>query len=246
MAIWEIVGVAGSGKTTLRDSIMASSEAVQGLPSLKRPGLLHVWLYAIGKSIACYVSKRDRMVSLPEHVRIFRHSYRYRIAEFRIMVSLIVMTHALGIASKDGKKLIVLDQGPIYQIAVLNALGVATERPGVRAVCDACMENIKKTYSGIAYLTAMDDVLDQRRKSRDDWTKYLDVMGSEELIRAHHKEYQDIYERLIDELASSGGIFALVIKSDESSITESSREILNLMERPDPEATRSFAGKAPR
>lgn len=230
MDIWEIVGVAGSGKTTLKDSIMSSSDDVQPMPSLKKLRLLPVWLYAIARSCVYYFSKRDKHDFDSDYVKRFRHSCRYRLSELRTMSNLLVRIYFLTKAKKNSGKVMVLDQGPIYQIACLNALGTTTERPGVRVMCDMCLERIKEMYSGIVYMTAGDNILEERRKNREDWIKYIDSVGSEANIRAHHKDYQIIYERLMDNIRKDDKVELHIVNSGVLSVPELTSEILCSMD----------------
>jgi len=225
MEIFEIIGVAGSGKTTLRSSIISSSDFVLERPSLRRISLFPVWSYAITRAFVCCFSKRIKSRSIPQHMEKFRASYHYKFMELRTVASLIVMLHVLETERDSRRKVILFDQGPIYQIAVLHVLGAVSERTGVCHLTSLYLDKLKKIYSGILYLNATDAILERRRKNREDWAKYIDVMGTEENIKAHLADYHNVYEMLIKTFEKDGTEI-LVKHTDRSMLTQISNEVI--------------------
>lgn len=230
MAIWELVGVAGCGKTTLKRSLTLSPSVLQGMPSLRRPMLVPIWIYAGLKAVACYYAGRNRSALHPPHIDIFRRSYRYKVAELRAIATIIVMYFVLQSVAQQRNSVFLLDQGPIYLLAFLEAMGTTIERPGVARLCSVYLRKLKKIYSGVAHLKANDEALDTRRKRRADWAKYMSVMNSEENIRAHHDDYKNIYEKLIKDISDDGSVIVVTLRSDEAEMLELSRRLMAIIE----------------
>lgn len=230
--IWEIVGIAGSGKTTIFHSLLEKNSKFIERPSLRKKKFILLWLISVVKTLSCYIEPKYfiNRRKLILHKQLIRSKKRYLLFEFYLISYLTVLTAYLKKCDRNNR-VIVFDQGPVFIIAALNALGTTSVFPKVKKTCDECIVQLKESLSCIIYLDIPEKVSLERCKKRNDWTKYMDVFKKDINVLSHLSEYVRIYNDILKIIKKSQKVRVLTIDNyncDESMIVD---YLINFLEQ---------------
>lgn len=187
----EIVGPAGAGKTTLYELLGCRADTVRlgNFPDVRKP-----------VDAAFFVS--NGLQVLPSLMRIDRHGSRQLTRrEFAWMTILNGWPALLHRVSNNGRKAIILDQGPVYLMAEMQLFGPAylRQKAAEQLWQDLC-GRWGAALNMIVWLDAGNDVLLERIRARaqDHIVKAQPAAEVYEFLDRYRTEY----ERLLDILTA--------------------------------------------
>src|SRR5687767_12221709 len=155
--IIELVGLAGSGKTTLSRALSRQSERIQLGAEIELRKLKHIPVFV-----------RNTPPLLPIILYRSRYSRWFTWEEIKYVVYLKGWPQVLGQQAAQGGEAILLDHGPVFKLATLNAFGpeyLQTEK--AEPWWNTMFKQWASTVDIVIWLDAPDSVLEQRINSRN-------------------------------------------------------------------------------
>ena len=192
--IVELVGPAGVGKTTLTQALSRRSRAVLPVPPP---------YYRRIRQVPFFV--RNTFLSLPSFVELAGHR-RLGWPSRREMAWMVILEGwpgALRQQSSQGEAILLLDQGPVFLLAVLDAFG-----PGVLASREAqgWWSRMYRQWAAaldiVFLLDAPDEVCAKRIRGREQW--HIVKYAPDETLFEFQARFRQAYERVIARLTSAG------------------------------------------
>lgn len=205
--IVELVGLAGTGKTTLIEGL--SQHHPQMRSGVRLPKM-------------SWVSTSIQMTPLwlPTVFRQFPSSRGFNSAELRSMLYLQAWHRQLEQQPPERNWLTVFDQGPIFRLALLREFGpklVRSER--FEQWWNAMLEQWTTTLDLIIYLEAPDDILLERIQKREH-QKHTVKGQSREYAYNFLARYRRAYQQILDRLMSEGRLEVLRCNTHEESVEQ--------------------------
>lgn len=154
--IIELVGLAGAGKTTLLHALSRRSEEIQIGAEIELRKLRHVPVFV-----------RNAVPLLPLILHPGRKGRRFTWEEIKYLVYLKAWPHVLEQQAAHGGAAILLDHGPVFKLATLDAFGpdyLKTERS--EAWWNDMFKQWASTLDMVIWLNAPDPILEKRINSR--------------------------------------------------------------------------------
>jgi thymidylate kinase len=153
----EIMGPAGAGKTTLLRALNQCHKKIQ--PGIRVPKI---------RQIPFYVDNTFSL--LPTFLRQYRHSRWFTRKEMRSIVYLEAWLHILGQQAPNNDRVIILDHGPFYLLAVLREFGPEiTTSQLFKSWWASLLNQWTATIDIVIWLDAPDSVLLERIRARNRW-----------------------------------------------------------------------------
>lgn len=184
----ELVGPAGSGKTTLYRALAARCPAVA--PGVAFGGFGHLRLGAV-------------------HAARFGPAWLATGGRFFDEKELRSLNYTIGWAGgvarlPRGGRVAVFDHGPIFRIARLRAFGPPLVRSAAfRRWCEAAVSRWARLLDAVIWLDAPDALLAGRIDARDE--RHRMKGGAAEETQRFLARYREAYDAVMDELAAAGG-----------------------------------------
>lgn len=190
--VLEIIGVAGSGKTTLSRALARRDGRVRtGIP-LSRIEPIRLYL--------CIAAKL-----LPAYLLHHRHTRWFTREEARAIGYLEAWRRKVQKRDAGGDAITVLDHGPIYRLVLLKAFGPPlTEDHSFRHWWDDAVSRWGASLDLIIWLDASSDVLKKRLRSREQ--NHVLKKQSEQEVDHFLGRYRAAYEHVAAALLSSSGV----------------------------------------
>jgi len=192
--IVELVGPAGSGKTTLAEMLSLTTEKVslQSQPYFRR-----------FQDIPFFIKNTLTMLPLILDFFLLQSENRITSAEIVWMVTLNGWHRRLLRKKKQGYRIILLDQGPIYLLAYF--FGVKSfffEK--IRAIKwrEQMYQQWSSTIDMVIWLDTDDDILTRRINTRETW--HLLKNKAKEESSKFHKEFRTFYSQVFSNLSTNG------------------------------------------
>lgn len=212
----EIVGVCGSGKSTLTRAVTDQDPEIELEEFLQFKKLDHV---------------RSAVRSVPGVARILSRAVRAGrlpdVTELKLVMYLMVWHRRLDLRPGDANRIVVIDQGPVYALATLRRTNPGL--PGTEP--DGCwwrsvLAKWADTLDVIVWLDAPDDVLLERVQNRSDQHEIKGEPPDQGL--AYIRAYRAAFDATLSEFDQHGG--PAVLRYDTSHWT-SERLIPEVLER---------------
>lgn len=189
----ELVGPAGSGKTTLVRALEAAHADVRSGAACGRLDHLRLGARHAARLLPAWLRSRDRWLDEKE---------------LRSMNYVVGWADALERAPRAG--LTVFDHGPIFRLARLRAFGPRlTESPAFARWAEAALRRWAGLLDAVVWLDAPDAVLAARIDGRDEQHRMKG--GAAEATGRFLAHYRDTYEALLAELRAAGGPAPLAV-----------------------------------
>lgn len=186
----ELVGAAGTGKTTILRALGQRGDIVDGA----RAGRLQYLPFFAEIALTL----------LPAYLLRYRHGRWFSWEETRSMVYLKAWRQVVRRRSSQDGAVTILDHGPIFRLALLRGFGPEFVASQVYA---RWWESALAQWSGaldvVIWLDAPDAVLIERINARDRWHLVKDRPESEAC--AFLARYRAEYEEIIARLSAAGG-----------------------------------------
>jgi shikimate kinase len=190
--IIELVGLAGAGKTTLLHALSRRSEEIQIGAEIQLRKLRHVPVFV-----------RNVVPLLPLILHLGQHGRWFNWEEIKYLVYLMAWPQVLEQQVAHGGAAILLDHGPVFKLATLDAFGpdyLKTERS--EAWWNDMFKQWASTLDMVIWLNAPDPILEKRINSRSQRHAVKGKPENEALrfLGRYRMAYEQILARLmIDE-----------------------------------------------
>jgi len=221
--IVEIIGLAGTGKSTLSGALSQQNKNFLASERLGFKKPKHRLFFAT-----------QAFMLLPtflRHIRIGRWLTR---GDIKKMVYLNGWHRVLKRQGSHHDAIIIVDQGPIFKLATLYRFGPEELKdPGFYYWWDQLFEQWASTLDMVIWLDGIEDVLIERIISRDNWHLVKDLSPQE--IRIFLSDYRLAYDYVMSRLISFADIPILRIDTSYQSPEDIMAEVLSSLERTDRE-----------
>jgi hypothetical protein len=205
----EIIGPAGSGKSTLtgllrgRDATIKTGLSIWGLPL----PLLATSTFS----------------SLSGLLALFRHG-GFSMEDVKLVIQINALRRLLGRESEKGYRALLLDEGGVFGLAKLRAFGSDDTASGSISWMTGLCNQVGPTLDAVIWLDAPDAVLARRIRERDKphRTKGL----SEVEIFEHLGRYREAFERVMAELTERNAVKVIKFRTDREPLEEIAKQIL--------------------
>lgn len=212
--IVELVGLAASGKTTLARALSQCDENILVGADLALRNVKHIPIF---------------VSTVPVLWPVLLHQGRtgrwFTWDEMKALVYLKAWPRVLKQHASNQSSVILLDQGPVFKLATLNAFGPETLKsqsfePWWRSI----FERWTFTLDIVIWLHAPNEILVERINARHQWHA---VKGKSEL-EAHKflARYRTSYEQILAKLRANGGPTLLQFDTSQASIEQIVDEVL--------------------
>ena len=210
----EIIGPAGAGKTTLARALAQRDEKIMVAADLELRKKEHFPIF-VGQI----------PFLLPVFLRRCRPSRWFTWDEIKAMVYLKGWARVLRQQAWNNGTVILLDHGPVFKLATLNAFGPERLKSrGCETWWHSMFEQWASTLDIVIWLNAPDSILVERINARN---QRHAVKGKSEL-EAHNFliRYQTSYEQILAKLTAYGGPTLHQFDSSQASIEQIVDEVL--------------------
>jgi len=191
--IMELVGLAGAGKTTLSRALSQRSEKIQIGAEIELRKLKHIPVFV-----------RNAPPLLPIILHSSRDSRSLTWEEIKYLVYLNGWPYILGQQAAHDGGAILLDHGPVFKLATLNAFGpeyLKTKR--IEAWWNNMFKQWASTVDIVIWLDAPDPILEKRINSR---SQRHAVKGKTEAeVLQFLARYRMSYEEILAKLMTDRG-----------------------------------------
>ncbi len=212
--IVELVGLAGSGKTTLSRTLDHRSEKIQIGTEIELRKLKHIPVFV-----------RNAPALLPVILHRSPSSRGFTWEEIKYMVYLNGWPPVLGQQAADGGAAILLDHGPVFKLATLDAFGpeylkTAPAEPWWTAM----FKQWASTVDIVIWLDAPDSILEQRINARNQ--RHAVKGKTEAEVLQFLARYRMSYEQVLSKLMTDGGPALFRFDTSQATIEQVVDEIL--------------------
>ncbi len=211
--IIEMVGVAGTGKSTLRKAMMQKNKRIKFFYS---PGNISYLPFLIKLAIFW----------LPLYLAKYRHSRWFTVQEIRNMGYLDTWISRIRHRNLFKDKIFIIEPGSVYWLATLQGCGSEiTKHPRFQRWWKNALLHWASSLDAIIWLEAPEEVCYQRVHTRDQWHQFLRY--STENAMEELRCYQKYYEILIPEMTSKHPIKVFHFRTDQISTDQMVEQIFS-------------------
>lgn len=196
----ELVGAAGTGKTTLAAALAASGHGLRMAPRPSR--VQYAW-----RALSMFPALADMHWPLR----------RVLFMEAKRALHLAALRDVAHAAREEGHRALVFDEGPVYMLARILVFGGANvDTAGFRRWWRRTTAEWAQTLDVVVYLYASDEVLIERIRARRQAHPVKELATKE--VQRFLDAYRSAYERVIDDLLMCGGPQVVRLEADALSI----------------------------
>lgn len=216
--IVEIIGLAGTGKSTLSSALYRQSEKILASERLGVKESKHR-LFFIEQTI----------LLLPTFFRLPRNGRLLTMEEIKKMVYLNGWHRVLMRQGQNNNAIVVVDQGAIYKSATLYGFGPEKLKDQrLRNWWDQLFKQWASTLDMVIWLDGQDDILIERIFSRDKWHIIKELSSDE--ARKFFSDYRFAFNYVISKLNSNKNITILRYDTSYQSPEDIVDQVLNNFE----------------
>jgi thymidylate kinase len=213
----ELVGVAGSGKSTLKKQLHKSDPMICSV----QPPSKSIYFMPLLKIIFKW---------FPLYLRHYSKTRWFTKQELRNYLYLESWLPHLMRCSLENDKVVVLDPGAFYWLTSLNELGPEiTKSEQFLAWWEEMRQKWLSAIDIVVWLDAPTEMLMDRVKKRSEWHESK-LLSRVEIIRTFDL-YREGYTKLIDQISSRRKNHILKIKTDQTPSDEVFRQVRAIIEK---------------
>lgn len=205
----EIIGPAGSGKSTLtgllraRDATIRTGLSIWGLP-----------LHLLGTST---FSSLSDLVSLIGH-------RRFSLEDMKLVIQINALRRLLHRESEKGYRALLLDEGGVFGLAKLRAFGAGSTASDSINWMSSLFNRVGPTLDAVIWLDASDAVLARRIRERDKQHRTKNLSEAE--MCEHLARYRGAFERVMAELIQRNAVKVIKFRTDREPLEDIANRIL--------------------
>jgi shikimate kinase len=214
--IGELVGLAGAGKTTLLRALSQRDEKIRVISDLEIRDRSHIPIFV---RYAPYLSSLFLERWRGRSLRGFNWD------EMKAMVYLREWPHIIRQQAVLGGTAVLLNHGPIFKLATLDAFGPETlKTEAFQPWWHEMFTRWASTLDMIIWLHAPDETLVERINGRDQ--RHAVKGKSEREATQFLRCYQTSYKQMLAKLAADGGPLVLQFDTSQASVEQIVEEVL--------------------
>ena len=212
--IVELVGLAGTGKTSLAKALSQHNENYLISPDLQLRKIKHFFIF-VG--------------NIPFLLPLFlRYSSKDRLLTWEEIKAIVYLTNGAQIINQQtagNGEFLLLDHGPIFKLAMLNAYGPESlKNKGSELWWQEMYKQWTCTLDIIIWLDAPDPILKERINSRQQ--KHLVKERSEEEVYKFLTQYRESYKLILEKLMLFGRPTLRKFDTNQQSIDQIVDEVI--------------------
>jgi hypothetical protein len=206
----EIIGPAGSGKTSLSILLGGSEDIRTGLS---------LWRWSPGPLLA------GSFWSLPNLISLCYSRKRFGWHDVKLIIQLNALLRAVRQESAKGYDALLLDEGTVFALAKLLALGHGGALTGQSdQLMQGLFDRLAQMLDAIIWLDAPDEVLVQRIRERA--KPHIMKYESDAEIQDHLAFYRSSFERVVSELSKRNGLKVFRFNTDQEPLEAIAAKVL--------------------
>ena len=212
--IVELIGPAGAGKTTLSRALSHRSEKIQIGAEIELRKIKYIPVFV-----------RNALLLLPIILHRWHYSRWFTWEEIKYLIYLKGWPRVLKHQAAQGGDAILLDHGPVFKLATLNAFGpeyLKTER--IEAWWNNMFKQWASTVDIVIWLDAPDSVLEQRINSRDQ--RHAVKGKTETEVLQFLARYRTSFEQILAKLTTYGEPILFQFDTSQTTIEQVADEVL--------------------
>ncbi len=206
----EIIGPAGSGKTSLSSLLRKNADVRAGLSLWGLPPTLLV---------QSFVS------SFPILLGLLGARKRFGWDDAKIVIQHNALLHQVKLESSKGYQAVLLDEGTVFALAKLQAFGPAGTSTGSNSWMRALFNKLAPSLDAVVWLDAPDAVLAQRIRERSKPHRMKN--GSDAEIHDHLSSYRKSFEEVVSQLSRRNGLKVYRFSTDREPIEQIAQKVLS-------------------
>jgi hypothetical protein len=201
--IIEMVGVAGTGKSTLRNAMMQRDKRII---FFDRPGNISYLPFLIKMVI----------LWLPLYLKEYRHTRWFTVQEIRNMGYLDTWISRIHYRALFNENIFIIEPGSVYWLSTLQGNGPEiTNHPRFQRWWKHEFQRWASELDAIIWLDAPEDVCYQRINTRHQWHQFLECRAESALEEL--TLYRKYYQKIVPEMASLRPIKVFYFLTDQIS-----------------------------
>ena len=215
--IIELIGPAGAGKTTLSRALKRRSERIQIGAEIELRKIKYIPVFV-----------RNALLLLPIILRRWHYSRWFTWEEIKYLIYLKGWPRVLNHQAAQGGDAILLDHGPVFKLATLNAFGpVRLKTKGFGSWWNNRFRQWASIVDIVIWLDAPDPILEKRINSRN---QRHAVKGKSELEVLHFlARYRASYEQILAKLITDGEPILFQFDTSQTTIEQVADEVLRII-----------------
>lgn len=204
----EIIGPAGSGKSTLTGLLRRDASIKTGLS---------IW----GLSLPLLAA--GTLFSLNDIARLIRRG-AYTLEDLKLVIQINALRKSLCRESDKGYRALLMDEGEVFGLAKLQAIEVESGNSASITWMNNLLNRLAPTLDAVIWLDAPDAVLARRIRERDKPHRTKNLPDSE--IIAHLAHYRIAFDRVMSELTRRNAVKVIRFRTDEEPLEAIATQIL--------------------
>lgn len=210
----ELIGPAGAGKSTLARALRHRDRRI-----------LTAARFRVGRLDYMPFFVSNALLLLPTILRQSRHGRRLAWSEIKMMVYLTAGNRLLRRQASNHAAVVILDQGPVFQLAQLHGFGPENiNSEGFEQWWASVLDRWASALDMVIWLDAPDVVLLERVHTRGKWHRVKNE--SEQEAREFLARYRASYEQMISALTANGGPRVLRFDTAQESLDRMADDLL--------------------
>lgn len=205
----EIIGPAGSGKTTLSQLLRNGNNVRAGLSVWGLP-LLLLFVSAIA--------------SLPNLAAFCRQRKPLSWEDLKLVIQHNALLRLISREGAKGYRALLLDEGAVFALAKLRAFGDGNAAIDSEPWMQRLLNKVAPSLDAVIWLDAPDTVLARRIREREKDHRMKDKSDAE--IEKHLSLYRGSFERVVNELRQRNGLKVFRFSTDDLPIEQIAAKVL--------------------
>lgn len=204
----EIIGPAGSGKTSLVHLLKNSDNVKSGLSVWRLPiGLLSITAIETAPAVLRFCVRRKT----------------FSIDDVKLFIQCKALLKVIEKESRKGYRALLLDEGNVFALAKLRAFADNATLSNAESM-QALIDELGAKLNAVIWLDAADEVLAARIRTREKSHRVKDATDAD--IQTHLAKYRSAFEQVIGELTQRQGLKIFRYSTDQTPLEQIAANVL--------------------